>query len=71
MSFSEVLAELPGLTVSERQMLVRRVLELDESALSGEDEAVVEERLADHRRNPASAVPLHEMKTRVRSRPGK
>ena len=71
MSFSEVLAELPALTVSERQMLVRRALELDDPALSGEDEAVVERRLADHRRNPASAVPLHEMKTRLRSRSGK
>lgn len=71
MNFSEVLAELPALTVSERQMLVRRALELDDAALSREDEAVVEKRLADHRRNPASAVPLHEMKTLLRSRSGK
>jgi len=68
MSFSEVLAELPALTVSERQLLVRRALDLDEPALSEKDEALVEKRMEDHRRNPDSAVPLEKMKTRLRSR---
>ncbi len=68
MSFTEVLAELPALTVSERQLLIRRAMELDELGLSPEDEAVVEKRLADHRQQPASSVPLAEMKSRVRSR---
>lgn len=68
MSFTEVLQELPTLTVSERQLLIRRALELDEPALSTEDEAIVEARLAEHRRNPGSAVPLDEMKARLRSR---
>ncbi|MGD0412048.1 MAG: hypothetical protein ABSC18_10115 [Verrucomicrobiota bacterium] len=68
MSFSEVLAELPALTVSERQLLVRRALDLDEPGLSAKDEALVEKRLEDHRRNPDSAVPLKEMKARLRSR---
>jgi putative addiction module component (TIGR02574 family) len=45
-----------------------RALDLDEPALSAEDEALVERRLEDHRRNPESAVPLEEMKGRVRSR---
>jgi putative addiction module component (TIGR02574 family) len=71
MSFTEVLAELPALTVSERQLLIRRALDLDDPALSAEDEAVVEQRLADHRQNPDSAVSLDEMKTRLRSRFGK
>ena len=71
MSFTEVLQELPTLTVAERQWLIRRALELDEAGLSAEDEAVVEQRLADHRRNPGSAVPLDEMKARLRSRFGK
>lgn len=70
MSFTEVLHELPALTVSERQLLVRRALELDETGLSAEDEAVVERRLAEHRRNPGSAVPLDEMKARLRARFG-
>jgi len=68
MSFSEVLAELPALTVSERQLLVRRALDLDEPGLSGKDEALVEKRLEDHRQAPDSAVPLEEMITRLRSR---
>ena len=70
MSFTEVLRELPALTVSERQVLVRRALELDDAGLSAEDEAVVERRLAEHRRNPSSAVPLDEMKARLRARFG-
>jgi putative addiction module component (TIGR02574 family) len=71
MSFTEVLRELPALTVAERQLLIRRALELDEAGLSEEDEAVVERRLADHRQHPGSAVPLDEMKARLRSRFGK
>ena len=65
MSFTEVLHELPDLTVSERQLLVRRALELDDAGLSAEDEAVVERRLAEHRRNPGSAVPLEGLPRKV------
>lgn len=68
MSFSEVLAELPALTASERQLLVRRALELDEPGLSGPELAIVEGRLEHLRSNPESAVPLEEMKARLRSR---
>ena len=70
-SFQEVLACLPDLTVLERQTLIRRALELDEPGLSAEDEALVEKRLADHRRDPASAVPATEMKRRLRQRVGR
>jgi hypothetical protein len=62
---------LPALTVEQRQLLIRRALELDDRALSPEDEALVEKRLADHRKDPDSAVPLDEMKARLRSRPPK
>jgi hypothetical protein len=68
MSFSEVLAELPTLSVSQRHLLVRRALELDDPALSAEDESVVETRLGEHRRNPESAVQFDEMKARLRGR---
>ena len=68
MSFTEVLNELPSLTVGERQLLVRRALELDEPPLSSADEKLVKERLAGHRQNPASSVPLDEMKSRLRSK---
>ena len=58
MSFNEVLAELPSLTLPQRQMLVRRAVELDDQGLEAEDEAVVEKRMAEHRREPQSAVSL-------------
>jgi hypothetical protein len=67
MSFTEVLEELSALTAGQRQVLIRRALELDEPSLAPADEALVEERLAAHRQNPASSVPLHEMKKRLRS----
>ena len=70
MSFAEVLHELPTLTFSERQLLVRRAVELDEPAWSPADEALVAARLAAHRENPATAVPLPEMKARLRSQFG-
>lgn len=68
MSFTEVLHELPALSIEQRQLLVRRALELDDPPLSPEDEAMVEQRLAAHRADPASAVPVEEMKSRLRSR---
>ena len=67
MSFAEVLQELPTFTASERQLLIRRALDLDDPALSPADESLVEKRLAAHRNNPASAVPLETMKSRLRS----
>jgi putative addiction module component (TIGR02574 family) len=71
MSFTELLQELPALTVAERQILIRRALELDDSPLSPHEEALIDERLAAHRRDPDSAVPLDEMKKRLRSRLGR
>ena len=68
MSFHEVLEKLPDLTFEQRQLVVRRALELDETPLSAADEALVEERLAAHRRNPRSAIPLDRMKKHLRSR---
>jgi len=68
MSFNEVIAELPHLTFEERQILIRRALELDDPPLSAADEALVESRLAGHHADPASSVSLDEMKRRLRSR---
>jgi len=66
MSFNEVIEELPRLTFEERQILIRRVLELDEPPLSATDEELVEARLADHHSDPATSVPLAELKDRLR-----
>ena len=71
MSFVEVLDQLPTFTLTQRQMLVRQALELDDPGLSASDEALVEERLAAHRTDPASALSLEEMKVRVRARLGR
>ena len=68
MSFNEVIDELPRLTFEERQILIRRALELDDPPLSAADEALVEARLAAHHVDPSSSVPLDEMKKRLRSR---
>jgi len=68
MSFTEVLNELPALTVEQRQLLMSRVLELDELPLSPQDEALIEDRLAARRRNPSSALSLAEAKDRLTRR---
>ena len=68
MSFNEVIAELPRLTFEERQILIRRALELDDPPLSTADERLIEERLAAHHRDPSSSVSLDVMKRRLRSR---
>jgi putative addiction module component (TIGR02574 family) len=68
MSLTEVLAELPSLSVRERQELVRRALELDETGLSPKNEALADRRLEEHHSNPTSSVTLDEMKDRLRSR---
>jgi putative addiction module component (TIGR02574 family) len=70
MSFNEVLAELPALSFEERQMLVQRALELDDSPPSPADEAEIERRQAAHRLDPSSALSLLEIKARLRSRLG-
>lgn len=67
MSFAEVLQELPSLTLSQRQLLIRRALDLDDPALPPDDTLVVEKRLAAHRENPSSAIPMETMKARLRS----
>ncbi len=66
MGFNEVIAELPRLIFEERQILIRRALELDDPPLSTADEALVEERLAEHHSDPSSSVPLDLMKSRLR-----
>jgi putative addiction module component (TIGR02574 family) len=68
MSFAEVLNELPTLTMEERQVLIRRAIELDDSPLSAEDAAMVEERLAAHHANPSTSLPVGEVTERLNAR---
>lgn len=67
MSLAEILEELPAFSIAERQLLVRRAMELDEPELSKEDEEIIRARLADHKADPSSAVSLESMKAAVRS----
>lgn len=68
MSFEQVLEELPALTAKERQILIRRALELDDPPFSESEEALINLRLEAHHQNPSSSVSLDEMKTRLRGR---
>ena len=67
MSFTEVLNELSTLTLEQRQTLIRRALEIDDSPLSLEDERLVDSRLSAMRESPDSVISLDEMKRRLRS----
>ena len=68
MSFNEVIEELPSLTFEERQILIRRALELDDLPLSTADEELVQARLLAHHKAPDSSIPISELKTRLSSR---
>jgi len=68
MSLTQVLDALPGFTFEERQLLIRRAIELDEPPLSETDETLVESRLAAHHSNPTSSLPLDALKKRLKSR---
>jgi hypothetical protein len=70
MSFNDLLAELPTLSLAQRQMVIRRALELEDAGLSPEEEALVEQRLANHGRDPGSGLSLEQMSVRIRSRFG-
>lgn len=75
MSLSEILDELPRLTPEQRHQVVEKVMELDgdwidenEDFLSPEEKRLIESRLAEHDRDPASAVPWEEAKARLKAR---
>ena len=68
MSFTKILEALPAFTFEERQLLIRRVIELDDPPLSEADETLVESRLVAHRFDPTSSLPLETLKKRLRSR---
>jgi len=68
MSAADIINELPKLTEPERRAVFGKLLELEDRPLSGADESLVESRLAAHRADPESSVPLAEMIQRLRSR---
>lgn len=66
MSLTQILDELPRLSPQERLRIAEQALALD--ALTGEEEALVERRLADHDRAPGTAIPLDDFLAQVRTR---
>jgi hypothetical protein len=68
MSFAEILEGVSGLTFEQRQILIRRAVELDDPPLSAGDENLIEQRLAAHHADPKSSVGLEDMKARLRAR---
>ncbi len=56
-SFAEILNEIPRLSFAERQELVRRAIALDDSELTAEENALLDARMEDFRRNPDAGIP--------------
>ena len=56
MGLTEILSEIPKLSFAERQELVRRAIALEDEELTPEENAILEERLADFHRNPESGI---------------
>ncbi len=67
MSKAEILDEIPKLTPEERDEIRRKLDELDDS-LTADEWALVDARMEAHRRDPASAIPIEEMKAGLRAR---
>ena len=65
MSLPEILAEIPKLSFAERQEIIRRTLEIEDAELTPEEKAILDERLADFRRNPNSGIPPEQLKEEV------
>jgi len=73
-SLAEILDEIPRLTSVERQRVAEKIFEIEGDWIDGDDELSPEEkhlldsRLADHERDPASAIPWEEVKARLQAR---
>jgi putative addiction module component (TIGR02574 family) len=65
MSLPEILAEIPKLSFAERQEIIRRTLEVEDAEITPEEKAILDERLADFRRNPSSGIPAEQLKDEV------
>ena len=74
MSLAEILDEIPRLTAVERRRVAEKLFEVEGDWIDGDDELTPEEkrlldsRLADHDRDPASGVPWEEVKARLQAR---
>lgn len=65
MSLTEILAEIPKLSFAERQELVRRAIAVEDGDITPEEDAILDERLADFRRDPNAGIPAEDLKIAV------
>ena len=68
MSLTEILVEIPKLSFSERQELVRIAIAIEDEELAPEENEILDARLEDFRRNPTSGIPAETLKGSVLSR---
>ena len=65
-SAAEIMGELPRLNEADREAVLGKLLESMDSPVSSSDEALVESRLAEHRADSSSSVPLGELRKCLR-----
>ncbi len=68
MSLTEILAEIPKLSFAERQELVRRAIAVEDDDLTAEENAILDQRLKDFRRDPTSGLAAEDLKSSVLKR---
>jgi hypothetical protein len=69
MSKNEILSELEKLSRQDRDEIRARLTELDDE-LTPEEEALIEERMADLDKNPQLSIPWSEAEARLKARYG-
>jgi hypothetical protein len=65
MSKAEILEQIAKLTQVERDQIRQKLDELGEDALTPEEWALIDKRIAEHNSNPASAIKWNEFKARL------
>ncbi len=67
MSFAEILAEIPKLTVAEREVVAQTALSVG-PGLTQDEEAILDARMRDFEKSPDAGVPLEDVGRLVRER---
>lgn len=72
MNFTELLEQIPALSVQQRREILERIMELDagdwldfDDPLSQSDKKTVSERVALHDADPSTAVPWEQFRDRL------
>ena len=62
MSFAEIRSEIPRLSFAERQEWVRSAIAVDDAELTAEENALLDARMEDFRRQPDAGIPLEGLR---------